>query len=408
MITPSFQTAVIGTDSTLVYSCSVLSNPLPRLSWSISRDPSSSSPPGTTTPQASLQSTHFPTNFGAPALSNVSVNISSLGVGDYVLTCSANINEVPALSASSSINLSVGVVFDNITMTSSESEVIIGIHETVNISCSVHADMEPSFVLSRDGIGLLSVQMQEGSLFQSETILNTSDFNIGTEIITCMSTLDTPSPNRPFLMANISINVDVVFENISIAIPENSQMIILSTENFQDALTLNCSVLSGRTPQMSWRRNNSNINSATPILKRGNTYISMVTLNISTLRPPSEDFQCTASLSAERQLTSYHSIHVGVILHNITRSMNYGILHCEVESSLVPIMTWTRNGVDVTGTQAMRGGQIFRSSLPFNRTWSKTELVVFECTASLEGRLAKPVSAKFFFSEYLSTNFHFD
>ena len=111
-------------------------------------------------------------------------------MGDYVLTWSANISEVPNLSTSSSVNFSVDVIFENITVMSSDNDIIIGVGpEMINISCSVQASVEPSFEFFHNGMrmGIQTFLIQSGNLYQSSFILNSNELIVGTENFMCTS-----------------------------------------------------------------------------------------------------------------------------------------------------------------------------------------------------------------------------
>ena len=331
-------------------------------------------------------------------------------MGDYVLTCSADISEVPNLSTSSSVNFSVDVIFENITVTSSNNDIIVGIGpEMINISCSVQASVEPSFEFLRNGMrmGIQTFLMQSGNLYQSSFVLNSSELIVGIENFTCTSRLELGGPSSPppltaSILINVTvINVTVIFTNITLFPSVNN--IFIGTE--PEIVNITCSVESSLEPNFNFSRNGMDISElSTQVLNiNKNIFQSVITLDQSDLRAPTDFFQCTAFLDSPQvqlELTANTSIMVEPVLRNIsitpenqmviydmeqTENQDLVILNCTVESNLLLTITWTQDEMVVTGTPPQRIDRedfTFLSQLFLNASDLTSGLVSFTCTAS--------------------------
>ena len=327
-------------------------------------------------------------------------------MGDYVLTCSADISEVPNLSTSSSVDFSVGVIFENITVMLSNNDIVIRMGpEMINISCSVRASVEPNFEFFRNGMRM-DVQtslMQSGNLYQSLFVLNSNELIVGTENFTCTSRLDLRPSSPPPLTASILINVTVIFTNISLLLSVNNIFIRMEPET----VNITCSVESSLKPNFNFSRNGMDINGlSTQMLNiNENIFQSVITLDQSDLRAPTDFFQCTAFLDSPQvqlELTANTSITVEPVLRNISitpknqttiynmdlkrnENRNLVVLNCTVKSNLLLTITWTQDEMVVTGTPPQRvNGEdfTFLSQLFLNVSNLASGLVSFTCTAS--------------------------
>ena len=338
-------------------------------------------------------------------------------MGDYVLTCSANISEVPNLSTSSSVNFSVDVIFENITVMSSDNDIIIGQGpEMINISCSVQGSVEPSFEFFRNGMrmGIQTFLMQSGNLYQSSFVLNSNELIVGPENFTCTLRLELGGPSSPPpLTASVLINVTVIFTNISLFPSVNNIFIRMEPE----IVNITCSVESSLEPNFNFSRNGMDINGlSTQMLNiNENIFQSVITLDQSDLRAPTDFFQCTAFLDSPQvqlELTANTSITVEPVLRNISitpknQMTNYNmdlkrnenrdlvVLNCTVKSNLLLTITWTQDEMVVTGTppQQVNGKDLtFLSQLFLNVSNLASGLVSFTCTAS-SGDLVPNITA---------------
>ena len=322
---------------------------------------------------------------------SLDINTSTFNLGTEIITCTSTLGlaDMPTLSA----NISIEIFLENIIANSSISDIVIrDEEEMVTLFCSVEANVVPEMMFIRNGSALTGTNVtSNGILHQISLDISTSSFDLGTEVITCTLTLGLA--DMPTLSANISIDVSVIFENISIT-QQPDPVIFLDFD--PQTVTLNCTLESSVTPAFTWSRNGDVVSGPDPVLLKDTTYIS--TLSLTNVTAPGEMVECVASINISETQAANVSVMVVVFrdiaispeepVLNITQGEDVGvvILNCTLEASPIPEIVWTQGGMEQNGTEAVRteGSDLgVESSLAVNVVDLRGE-VSFTCVASLD------------------------
>ena len=317
---------------------------------------------------------------------NISTSTFNLGTENITCTSTLRLADMPTLSA----NISIEIFLENIIANS--SIIIRDEEEMVSLFCFVEANVVPEMMFIRNGSALTGTNVtSNGILHQISLDISTSTFNLGAEIITCTSTLGLA--DIPTLSANISIDVSVIFENITIT--QQPDPVIFHDFNPQ-TVTLNCTLESSVTPSFTWSRNGDVVSGSDPVLLEDTTYIS--TLFLTNVTAPGEMVECVASINISETQTANVSVMVVVFrdiaispeepVVNITQGEDVGvvILNCTLEASPIPEIVWTQGGMEQNGTEVVRteGSDLgVESSLAIDVVDLRGE-VSFTCVASLD------------------------
>ena len=319
------------------------------------------------------------------------ISTSTFNLGTEIIICisTLGLTDMPTLSA----NINIEIFLENITTNSSINDIVIrDDEEMVSLFCSVEANVVPEMMFIRNGSELTGTNVtSNGILHQISLDISTSTFNLGTEIITCTSTLGLT--DMPTLSANISIDVSVIFENISIT--QQPDPVIFRDFDPQ-TVTLNCTLESSVTPAFTWSRNGDVVSGSDPVLLEDTTYIS--TLFLTNVTAPGEMVECVVSINISETQTANVSVMVDFFrdiaispeepVVNITQGEDVGVvtLNCTLEASPIPEIVWTQGGMEQNGTEAVRteGSDLgVESSLAVDVVDLRGD-VSFTCVASLD------------------------
>ena len=194
---------------------------------------------------------------------------------DYEITCTSEVSEVsPSLSNSTSATLTVRVVFENVSiMISMGDQVIVlrddSINNTVTLNCTVESGLVPTIIWRRnnDIINGTPPTLLEGTTYISSVTVNELDLRPPEEFFQCNASL-----NISELMANASITVKVVLENITISPMELTVNSLLDqngnrSEN-ENETVLTCEVTASLLPNITWTENGIEVD-GTPAVRVG-------------------------------------------------------------------------------------------------------------------------------------------
>ena len=354
IFTPT-EPVILGVYTMLVLYCSAIANPLPRLTWSLD-------PPA----EFSFTPQQPPTGFRDPVFGTATLNLSSLVVGEYRVTCSSEVEDGEGsvlTSAVSTATFQVGVVLENISISVSQEEVVVMAEESfVNVTCSVEASLQPVFSLSQDGellsggeglMGVASEDLTPDIYFVTLSVSST-ELNFGTPTLTCNATV--AIDNAPTLVATTPISVSPLFQDLTV--DTSVESVVLREE--AELVAVTCSVTASLPPTFSFLQNQEPIpGNFTPSLSEDTPNLYSVTFNLSTsgFVVGTEVIVCSASLSdALSLLTANTSIDVEVIFQNIsiassamdgiliTDQPEFVTISCSVLASLEPTFTFVVNG----------------------------------------------------------------
>ena len=305
------------------------------------------------------------------ASSSVSVNLDTLAVDDYTVTCTSEVDSVdnPALiSVSATFDFSVDVIFENVSIESSADNVTVGLTEAnIVLTCSVVSSVQPSFTFSQNSnslgefAGVLSNDSNITNLYSFS--LTVSNLFFGMSVFECSASLGIG--NVAPLTASTVVNVDAFFENISVA-ASTRNVVVRRME--PEIITVTCSVFSIPTPMFSFYLNGVSVPGRfAAVLDNATTgsYSAVHEFSSDELDLGNDTFFCTATLSRVGvTLTSDNiMIEVSVLFENLTLEVTTpegeegeGLvvvphddpqpftLTCTLQSSVEPIVVWRRNG----------------------------------------------------------------
>ena len=165
------------------------------------------------------------TGFMEPARSVL--NISDLPVGNHVINCAAELDDINLQIITASINVTIeAVLFENITISPMASPVIIeqnGNGPMVTLICSLASNLLPTITWTQDGTivqGTPAIEGDDGeSIVQSELLVNTTGF-VGQVDFVCNASLEEAVLNENLVaMATITAR--------SKCVPMKSQNVLL-------------------------------------------------------------------------------------------------------------------------------------------------------------------------------------
>ena len=315
-----------------------------------------------------------------PANSSVAINISALSVGSYTVTCTSNVSEVSGTPLTSAATFNFSLIFEDIIANVSVDD------EMVSLFCSVEANVVPEMMFIRNGSALTGTNVtSNGILHQISLDISTSTFNLGTENITCTSTLGLA--DMPTLSANI--NIEIFLENIT----ANSSISDIVIRDDEEMVSLFCSVEANVVPEMMFIRNGhaltgTNVTS-NDILHQISLDISTSTFNLGT-----ENITCTSTLGLADMPTLSANINIEIFLENITANSSISdivirddeemvSLFCSVEANVVPEMMFIRNGSALTGTNVTSNDILHQISLDISTSTFNLGTENITCTSTL-------------------------
>ena len=388
IISPANISVTLGVNtSNITLSCTMNANPLPVMTWTSASLSSS----------LLLQPTQAVTGFMEPATSTVTLDVTSVPLGDHAIECSGEdiLPDFTVGPVSAQVNVSVNVIFQNIFICTSPDAVDLNTTDSVTVTCNVTSSLEPSFNFSRNGDmdGITVAGLSAGNnLYTSERNFTTSGFNVGMETFSCSSFLDVSNGPSP-LTADINVNVSVLFENISIV--SSSDNVTLGTG--PDTVNVSCSVRAGVMPSFVFYLDGNRLPNSSAPTSNGDEYLSTLVLTMSDLSMlGTRNVTCRASL-AGTSVSADFNISVNADFGNLVLTDNVGgeqfiltdslsgnlTLTCSVQSSLEPTFEWTRNGLTVDGNPVMLISTGYASTLVIDEVDLLPPLEEFQCTASL-------------------------
>ena len=348
------------------------------------------------------------------ALSSVSVNLDTLAVDDYTVTCTSEVDSIenPALiSVSATFDFSVDVIFASVSTESSADNITVGLTEAnIVLTCSVISSVQPSFAFSQNSIplgefvGVLSNDSNITNLYSFS--LTVSNLFFGMPVFECSASVGIR--NIAPLTASTVVNVDAFFENISVA-ASTRNVVVRRME--PEIVMVTCSVFSIPTPMFSFYLNGVPVSGRfASILDDATTglYSAVHEFSSDELDLGNGTFFCTATLSRVGvTLTSDNvTIEVSVLFENLTLEVitpeggkGGGLfvvpredpqpltLTCMLQSSVKLIVMWRRNGNvtenGVTPPTLSEGSNLtYVSTLSLNDSELVPPVENFSCSAS--------------------------
>ena len=283
--------------------------------------------------------------------------------------------------------------------------VTIGVDSTFDLTCTVQGNPLPRLTWSVSPDAVIVTEMQDPTLFSQPALsalsIDVSSLGIGQYTATCSA--ETLGGQGSTLMASapFQFEVDALFTNLTIRLDTEGEEEEVIITDLADAapLVVTCSLVSASLPSVQVLQDGRPLQGEPLLVSAEDTmYVYMLNVTVATLTPPAETFQCVATLNVSGTIleqTANTSIEARAVLENITISddLTFDLLDdgtevslvCAVESSVLLEIAWTRGGVAVGGTPAMR---IDTSEFG---VWSEltvdiselSGVVPFTCTASI-------------------------
>jgi len=389
-VTPPTITIPMGLNKTVNLTCTVVGNPLPVVNWTSSDSLLISQPEQPVT------------RFQEPITSVLTLDLSAIPAGRYVVSCLSTLELPSPAMNSSDVVVTVFAELRNLTIQATPPSVVLGAGpDLIVVTCTVESRFNsgtpPSFNFSWRGDQALpsgEVVFIGDDLYQSNTTVNVSELNVGTETVNCTSFLSLPDAHPP-QTTKVDVEVTAVFENISIS--SSSDSVILGSGS-TDMVTINCSVLSAVPPQFFFFLDGELLDDPSNATNDGSSllYFSSRTLSMTELNSVgAKNVSCQAML-LNYALSASLTIVVDSIFKNVSLVDNVVggnfvlsdpldrslVLNCSVESSQVPVFDWTRNGGPINGSMPMPVGEgRYESVLVIAESELVTLQEEFECNA---------------------------
>lgn len=181
-------TFIFGQDELATLRCSSIGNPLPLLQWRVNG--------------SLVNGDQLATEIGETAFSNLTINITELGVGTRTIECTASVTVDNLLeSQSTTVNVTVQAVLQNIIVLPEMQNFTLdsSMNDTVTLNCSVEANPGPPRIEWTNNNENVTSQARSVTqigeiLYSSELTLPIGELVQGENVVTCTAFQDAETP----------------------------------------------------------------------------------------------------------------------------------------------------------------------------------------------------------------------